>query len=319
MYETVASFSPTGIRRVDEELRGLSEVDVSNSLGLGAYDGELRHGPDGQLYKWVQTVDGLGNLTGFWKSISNVAKAVAKPVLTAAAPVVKAATDVASGAVRLLSKPQCIPLIPLRSPIRLIAKAICPIVQQPVVRTIAPIVPFVGPIIQGAGRFCNLAKDCGIAGLEDGLMEAADVMLPGQPYSVLDRFAFASSMLAAKHQQQIGNIARYVLAQQSTDSPIRWVYVVGHTDPVGTNERNCGLGMRRARAVVQSLMNLIASLNGGRIPEQLGVIRETRGSTEPVKGERALSRRVEVFLLRSDRPPELRGKCPQPAWCMCTR
>ena len=318
MYETVGSFSSAD-RGVDEELRGVSEVGISNSLGLGSYDGEVRQGPDGQLYEWVQTVDGLGNLTGFWKSLTNVAKAVAKPVLKAAAPVIKAATDVASGAVRFLSKPQCIPLIPLRSPIRFITKAICPIVQQPVVKTIAPIVPFVGPIIQGASRFCNLAKDCGIAGLEDGLMEASDVMLPGQPYSVLDRFAFTSSMLTARHHQQIGKIARYVLAQQSTPSPIRWIYAVGHTDPVGTNERNCPLGMLRARAVVQSLMNLIASLNGKRIPEQLGVIRETRASTEPVTGERALSRRVEVFLLRSDRPPDLRGKCPQPAWCMCNR
>jgi hypothetical protein len=168
------TFRPQGLRE-DQELRGLSNVDISNSLGLGSYNGQLRRGADGQLYEWVQSVDGLGNLSGFWKSLSKVAQAVAKPV-------VKAATDVAKGAVQLLKKPQCIPLLPLRAPIRLIAKAICPIVQQPVVKTIAPLVPYVGPIIQGAGRFCNLATDCGIAGFEGRLRQAPDVRPPGQPY-----------------------------------------------------------------------------------------------------------------------------------------
>jgi outer membrane protein OmpA-like peptidoglycan-associated protein len=126
-------------------------------------------------------------------------------------------------------------------------------------------------------------------------------------------------MLKDKHYHQIGKIARYVLAQQNTRAPIRWIHAVGYTDPVGADARNCRLGMQRAIAVVQHLMGLINSWNGGRIPEQLGVVRETRGSTEPVKGERALSRRVEVFLLRSKAFPQLLGKCPQPAWCLCTR
>jgi outer membrane protein OmpA-like peptidoglycan-associated protein len=145
------------------------------------------------------------------------------------------------------------------------------------------------------------------------------LQVPDQPYDTLNKFAVGSSMFTDKHYHQIGKIARYVLAQQNTRSPIWWIHAVGHTDRVGTDERNCRLGMRRARSVVQHLMNLIYTLNGGRIPEQLGVVRETRGSTEPVKGDRALSRRVEVFLLRSKTPPKLRGKCPQPAWCLCTR
>jgi hypothetical protein len=168
-----ATFQGQGLGE-DKQLRGLSKVDISNSLGLGSYHGELRRGADGQLYQWVQSVDGLGNLSGFWKSLSNVARGVAKPLVTAAAPVVKAATDVAKDALQLLTKPQCIPLLPLRYPIRLIAKAICPIVQQPVVRKIAPIVPYVGPIIKGTDRLCNLVKECGIAGLGDGLTEAPD-------------------------------------------------------------------------------------------------------------------------------------------------
>ena len=151
------------------------------------------------------------------------------------------------------------------------------------------------------------------------LGESREVMLPGQPYAVLSKFAFGSSMLTDKHYHQIGKIAHYVLGQQNTPSPMRWIYAVGHTDPVGTDERNCRLGMRRARTVIHQLMQQIFVRNGGRIPEQLGVVRETHGSTVPVEGDRALSRRVEVFLLRSGTPPKSRGKCPQPAWCLCTR
>jgi hypothetical protein len=141
------------------------------ALGLGNYIGEVRQGPDGQLYEWVQTVDGLGNPIGFWKKIRKVARGVARPVVKAAAPVVQAATDVAKGAFRVLTKPQCIPLQPLRFPIGLVARRLCPFVQQPVVRRIAPIVPYVGPMIQATDRFCNLARDCGIAGLESNLYQ----------------------------------------------------------------------------------------------------------------------------------------------------
>ena len=35
-------------------------------MGVG-YLGEVRQGPDGSLYEWVQGVDGLGNPIGFWK------------------------------------------------------------------------------------------------------------------------------------------------------------------------------------------------------------------------------------------------------------
>ncbi|MDX2056239.1 MAG: hypothetical protein SFV24_00425 [Gemmatimonadales bacterium] len=37
-------------------------------MGTG-YLGELREAPDGQLYQWVEGVDGLGNPVGFWKAL----------------------------------------------------------------------------------------------------------------------------------------------------------------------------------------------------------------------------------------------------------
>ena len=36
--------------------------------GLGSV-GDIAEGPDGNLYEWVQGVDGLGNPIGFWKRL----------------------------------------------------------------------------------------------------------------------------------------------------------------------------------------------------------------------------------------------------------
>jgi OmpA family len=151
------------------------------------------------------------------------------------------------------------------------------------------------------------------------LGEGGDASQPDQPYAVLNKFAFGSSKLTNKHYQQIGKIANYVLAQQKASTPIRWIYAVGHTDATGKPDINCRLGMYRARAVIQQLMLNIFLKNGGRVLDKLGVIRETLGGTVPVEGDRALSRRVEVYLLRSDTPPKFQSKCPQPAWCLCDR
>jgi len=49
----------------DEELRGLSEEETTQMMGIG-YLGEVRQGPDGNLYQYMQGVDGLGNPLGAW-------------------------------------------------------------------------------------------------------------------------------------------------------------------------------------------------------------------------------------------------------------
>ncbi|XQQ06500.1 MAG: hypothetical protein EDM05_56615 [Leptolyngbya sp. IPPAS B-1204] len=49
----------------DEE--GMGADDLTQVMGLGSYLGETRMGPDGNIYQWVQGVDGLGNPIGFWK------------------------------------------------------------------------------------------------------------------------------------------------------------------------------------------------------------------------------------------------------------
>ena len=46
-------------------MRYLGEDDATRMMGVG-YLGEVRQGPDGALYQYVQGVDGLGNPIGFW-------------------------------------------------------------------------------------------------------------------------------------------------------------------------------------------------------------------------------------------------------------
>lgn len=52
--------------------------DMTDLMGLGAYMGEIRQGPDGHLYEWVEGVDGLGNPIGFWKILKRVGRGLKK-------------------------------------------------------------------------------------------------------------------------------------------------------------------------------------------------------------------------------------------------
>jgi hypothetical protein len=60
-------------------MRYLGEDEVTEVMGIG-YPGEIAQAPDGNLYQWVETVDGLGNPVGFWRKLRRVAKRVAKGV-----------------------------------------------------------------------------------------------------------------------------------------------------------------------------------------------------------------------------------------------
>jgi hypothetical protein len=83
----------------DEELRGIDEDEMTQMMGVG-YLGEVRQGPDGNLYQWMQGVDGLGNPVGFWGKLRRLARKALKyhPVaaaLRAASPLLRQALPVA--------------------------------------------------------------------------------------------------------------------------------------------------------------------------------------------------------------------------------
>jgi hypothetical protein len=77
----------------DEELQGLGEDELTQMMGIG-YVGEVRQGPDGKLYQWVQGVDGLGNPVGFWRALRRVGRGLrrvarrALPIVQQVAPLI---------------------------------------------------------------------------------------------------------------------------------------------------------------------------------------------------------------------------------------
>jgi hypothetical protein len=58
---------------------------ATDLMGVGSYVGEVEEGPDGQLYEWVEGVDGLGNPLGFWKGLKRAAGGLIKKALPVAA------------------------------------------------------------------------------------------------------------------------------------------------------------------------------------------------------------------------------------------
>lgn len=83
----------------DEEFRGIDEDEMTQVMGVG-YLGEVRQGPDGNLYQWIEGVDGLGNPVGIWGKLRRLARKALKyhPVaaaLKAARPFVQKALPIA--------------------------------------------------------------------------------------------------------------------------------------------------------------------------------------------------------------------------------
>ena len=56
-------------------MRYASTDDLTDMMGIGSYVGDMRQGPDGNLYEWNEGVDGLGNPVGFWKLIKKAGRA----------------------------------------------------------------------------------------------------------------------------------------------------------------------------------------------------------------------------------------------------
>ncbi len=130
-------------------MKYLGADELTEIMGIG-YLGEIRRGPDGALYQWVEGVDGFGNVSGWWSKIKKGVKSVAKK------------------ASQLVRRPYCIPLQAIPGPVKGIAKRVCQVVGK-----LSPLahVPIVGGYYKGAAKLCKIAKDCGIAGLESGLMD----------------------------------------------------------------------------------------------------------------------------------------------------
>src|SRR5262245_34475091 len=122
-------------------------MDLTQVMGIGSYVGEVRRGPDGQPYQWVEGVDGLGNAIGFWKSLKSLAsKAI--PLVTKFIPGLGPVIEQVRGAV----KGFCTGLPKMQ-----------PIVDQS---------PDIKPVYNIGTKLCSILSNVGLAGAEDGIMHA---------------------------------------------------------------------------------------------------------------------------------------------------
>ncbi|MGR8981786.1 MAG: hypothetical protein ACU84H_17080 [Gammaproteobacteria bacterium] len=123
--------------------------DMTEMMGIGNYVGEVRRGPDGQLYQWVHGVDGLGNPVGFWKKLKSVVGKV-----TSAIPGV--------------------------SHVKKIAKGFCSVL--PKIQPIVSLHPAIGPVARIGTKVCGTLKRVGLLGVDGEIMQAPD----GQHYEVIE-------------------------------------------------------------------------------------------------------------------------------------
>jgi len=87
-------------------VRYLGEDDLTRVMGVG-YLGEVRQGPDGALYQYVQGVDGLGNPFGFWRRLKRWARRVvqkALPIAQQFAPFIPGGTAALTAATPILKQ-----------------------------------------------------------------------------------------------------------------------------------------------------------------------------------------------------------------------
>ena len=132
----------------------------------------------------------------------------------------------------------------------------------------------------------------------------------GEQLWVLDHFEFAKATLTNAHKDEIRAISGFIKTRQGTPNQVRYIDIIGHTDPVGSNADNYRLGCLRAWSVTKQLKQdlgwplntklafRIASLGEMRpVPPGCGDARKVPGNNvQSVPCDDASSRRVEVSL-----------------------
>ncbi len=120
---------------------------------------------------------------------------------------------------------------------------------------------------------------------------------------IIDNFEFDRDQLRPQHLPLIQRIAQCIVAAQRRGQPVRQVRIVGHTDPVGSDDYNRDLGRRRGEQVKLGLQRAIEALQPG-VASRTVINVDTAGESQPVPGNAAASRRVQVFVeVARPRPP----------------
>jgi peptidoglycan hydrolase-like protein with peptidoglycan-binding domain len=137
----------------------------------------------------------------------------------------------------------------------------------------------------------------------------APITPPRPGCNVIDGFDFDNDRVKTAHQATLIKIAREIIASQSTPLPIRVVDLVGHTDRVGDDAYNVGLGKRRADQTAQSLRLTLERIKPGS-SRGVTLRPDSRGEAQPVSTDKTRNRRVEICLLRPPKPKPPKPKPP---------
>jgi OmpA family len=129
---------------------------------------------------------------------------------------------------------------------------------------------------------------------------------PTPPYlrfDNIDRFEFNRSSLTDRIRSMVNNLATAVTLSWRTDKPITTVRLVGHTDNIGDEKYNRGLGDRRAQGVKDELLKKLPGL----ARKVLILMEPSPGKSMPIADNRtsdgrARNRRVEVFITTGEVP-----------------
>jgi phosphatidylserine/phosphatidylglycerophosphate/cardiolipin synthase-like enzyme/outer membrane protein OmpA-like peptidoglycan-associated protein len=145
-----------------------------------------------------------------------------------------------------------------------------------------------------------------------GLDSGATPVCTGLPErQIIDGFAFGQARIEPHMQPRIDGIAACLLASLDTATPIDGLSVIGHTDPVGDDLANLGLGQRRAEAIVEAID---ASLRRQGSTRRFSFVftPSSRGEIEQVPGDPARNRRVEVVAPFAFPPAPIPDRRRQP-------
>lgn len=151
------------------------------------------------------------------------------------------------------------------------------------------------------GELLSQEEESGLA-TPASVASNVDCPAPARPDAVLDNFGFDKSALQSeRHKSQLEAVARTVISSQQTRQPVQLILIAGHTDRVGTDDYNLRLALDRARQVHAALVQTLERMSPGiasRIKFQL-----TSCGERQLKATPALSRRAEIFLRTTIRPP----------------
>jgi outer membrane protein OmpA-like peptidoglycan-associated protein len=127
--------------------------------------------------------------------------------------------------------------------------------------------------------------------------------VPVVNFMCLTHFPFKVTAMPAFHADSLKRVAHLVLASQAFVSPIKEVFLVGHTDERGTDTVNVNYGERRAKDVRTRLVAQLNTLQTG-LAAKVTIHALTRGEFAPLRphtnpANADFNRRVEVFLPRT--------------------